>query len=292
MIEEQRGAIDYDEFGAGPTIVFVPGSCSTGAAWRPIVGLFQDRFRCITTSLLGYGGTAERRTPWDADIALNAEIVEAVVRRASCPVHLVGHSFGGLAALAVALRNRVPLLSLTIIEAPAPALLRHMGERKHFCEIRQMTDAYFAAFQAGDRAAISAMIDFYGGAGTFDALPPRVRDYAVATTPANMLDWAGAYGFQVTPAALAGIALPTLVLRGTASHPALQRANGLLGQAIANAVVVTLAGAGHFMISTHAADVARVLGHHLDACGVPAFGRRPQGIGRSAVERYVAAPEI
>ena len=33
MIEEAGGRIDYEECGAGPTIVLVPGSCSTGAAW-------------------------------------------------------------------------------------------------------------------------------------------------------------------------------------------------------------------------------------------------------------------
>ena len=37
MIEDRRGNIDYDESGQGPTIVLVPGSCSTGAAWRPVI---------------------------------------------------------------------------------------------------------------------------------------------------------------------------------------------------------------------------------------------------------------
>src|ERR1700709_207080 len=112
MIEDQRGNIDYHESGQGPAVVFVPGSCSTGAAWRPTIDHLQARFRCVTTSLLGYGGTAERRTDVACDIGLEAEIIEAVVRRADCPVHLVGHSFGGLSALAVALRHKVPLLSL------------------------------------------------------------------------------------------------------------------------------------------------------------------------------------
>jgi hypothetical protein len=34
MIDEVRGRIEYDESGTGPTIVLVPGSCSTRAAWR------------------------------------------------------------------------------------------------------------------------------------------------------------------------------------------------------------------------------------------------------------------
>ena len=58
MIEDARGCIDYDETGAGPTVVLVPGSCSTGAAWRPVMAQWQNRFRVVTTSLLGYGGTA------------------------------------------------------------------------------------------------------------------------------------------------------------------------------------------------------------------------------------------
>ena len=41
MILETRGPIDYQETGAGPTVVLVPGSCSTGAAWRPVMGHWQ-----------------------------------------------------------------------------------------------------------------------------------------------------------------------------------------------------------------------------------------------------------
>jgi pimeloyl-ACP methyl ester carboxylesterase len=124
MIEDLRGRIDYDVSGAGPTIVLVPGSCSTGAAWRPVMAAWGNCFRCVTTSLLGYGGTPERRTLRDPSIWHEVDIVERVVRKAGGPVHLVGHSFGGLVAIAVALRNRVPLASLAVIEAPAAELLR------------------------------------------------------------------------------------------------------------------------------------------------------------------------
>ena len=127
MIEEPRGRIDYGECGTGPTIVLVPGSCSTGAAWRPVIATWNGQFRCVTTSLLGYGGTVERRTANDPDISHEAEILESVVRKAGSRVHLVGHSFGGLVALAVALRNRVPLASLVILEAPGPEVLRDHG---------------------------------------------------------------------------------------------------------------------------------------------------------------------
>jgi pimeloyl-ACP methyl ester carboxylesterase len=263
MIEDARGHIDYDESGAGPTIVLVPGSCSTGAAWRPVIAQWQNGFRCVITSLLGYGGTAERRSAADTDIAHEAEILEAVIRRAAGPVHLVGHSFGGLSALAVALRKRVPLASLTIAEAPAPEILRPAGEYRHYLDFQRMTEAYFTAFRAGERTAIASMIDFYGGAGTFAGWPQRVRDHCAETTPVNILDWGSAYGFNLKPALLATIDVPTLVFWGRDSHPAAKCANILLARHIPNASFANIPGASHFMISTHPSEAAQMIAAHV-----------------------------
>ena len=263
MINDENGCIDYEEGGGGPTVVLVPGSCSTGAAWRPIVSHWDNGFRWVTTSLLGYGRTAERRSASDVDIAHEADALEAVIRRAHVPVHLVGHSFGGLVSLAVALRRNVPLRSLTIIEAPAAEVLRHTGEDRHYRAFRTMTDAYFARFHAGESTAIEAMIDFYGGAGTFAAWPPRVRQYAIDTTAVNILDWASAYNFLLTPTALAGVRIPALVVRGGDSHPAVRRANELLAWHMADADIVTIVGAAHFVISTHAKEMAGVIAQHV-----------------------------
>ncbi len=263
MIEEARGRIDYDESGTGPTIVLVPGSCSTGAAWRPVMSAWNGQFRCVTTSLLGYGGSAERRSTGDASIVYEAEMLESVIRKAGGHVHLVGHSFGALVALAVTLRKRVPLASLVIVEAPAAELLRGCGEVEHYSAFRQMTDAYFADFAGGNAEAIAGMIDFYGGAGTFASWPPRVRGYAVETTPVNILDWASAFGFPLSPAVLSAIDVPVFVCRGGASHPAVQRANALLSECMTDADLATIDGAAHFMIATHADELADLIVGHV-----------------------------
>jgi len=263
VIECESGSIDYEEIGAGPTIVLLPGSCSTGAAWRPVIAQWENRFRCVTTSLLGYGGTTERRSAEDTDIRHEAEIVESVIRWAGEPVHLVGHSFGGLVALAVALRNQTPLLSLSVLESPAPEMLRHMGEDAHYRAFQEMARAYFRAYEAGEPDAIAGMIDFYGGVGTFAAWSPRNRDYAIATTTVNVRDWASAYGFRLDPRTLAGLGIPSLVLWGEASHPAVKRTSELIGRSLRRGSVATIPGASHFMISTHPAEVARAIALHV-----------------------------
>jgi pimeloyl-ACP methyl ester carboxylesterase len=262
MIKDARGRIDYEARGTGPTVLLVPGSCSTGAAWRPVMAAWGNRFRCVTTSLLGYGDTAERRSARDPSIWHEVDIVESVIRKAGGPVHLVGHSFGALVAIAVALRNRVTLASLAVIEAPAAELLRVNGDRQHYRAFHQMTDDYFAAFANGNTEAIATMIDFYGGAGTFASWPLNVRAYALETTAVNMLDWASAYGFPLSAAALASIDIPVLVLWGELSHPAVQRANALLAAGIIGAVSIEIKAAAHFMIATHADEVSRLIARH------------------------------
>lgn len=260
---EAHGDVEYDESGAGPTLVFVPGSCSTGAAWRPVIAALNGQFRCVTTSLLGYGGTAERRTPRNVSMAHEVDVVEAVIRRAGGPVHLVGHSFGGLVSVATALRNRTALASLTVLEAPAMEVLREYGEWVHYSAFRKMADRYFKAYENKHANAITAMIDFYGGEDTFACWSPRLRAYAIETTAVNIRDWATAFGFPLPVAALAGIDVPALIVSGSVSHPAAHRANALLSASMARAEFSTIDGAAHFMIATHADRVAELITKHV-----------------------------
>jgi pimeloyl-ACP methyl ester carboxylesterase len=262
MIKDSCGNIDYDVSGAGPTMVLVPGSCSTGAAWRPVIASLGGKFRCATTSLPGYGGTAERRPADDPSIAYLAKAVECVVRKAGEPAHLVGHSFGGLVSLAVALRKRVRLASLTMIEPPAIRLLSTNGENAHHRAFARMTESYFAAVRDGQPDAIAAMIDFYGGAGTFALWPPRVRDYAMATTAVNITDWASARGLALSADVLSAIDIPALVVCGESSHPAMRRLCALVSECIGGGHHATIDGAAHFMIATHPSEVARVVAGH------------------------------
>jgi pimeloyl-ACP methyl ester carboxylesterase len=259
-----RGRIEYREHGDGPILVFVPGSFSTGAAWRGVVQALRRRWRVVTTSLSGYGETDERRDAAAPRMDDEVEILEAVVRRAGggAPVHVVGHSFGAQVALATAVRGRVAFASLCLIEPPCPTTLRIPGDRAHREAFHAMTNRYVAAWRGGDRVAARHVIDFYGGAGAFDAFPPSVRDTVVRTTPTNLLDWIVAYADEPSARDLAAVTAPTLVLRGGLGHPAVRRSNELVAHALPDASLVDVADAGHFMIASHAAGVAALVELH------------------------------
>jgi pimeloyl-ACP methyl ester carboxylesterase len=263
LIQDPRGDIDYDEDGSGPAILFVAGSWGTRSAWRGVTATLNGQFRIVTTSLLGYGGTAERRTAADFSIEREAEIIEAVCRRAGERVHLVGHSYGCQVCLAAAIRGVVPLMSVCVIEPTGVNILRRAGNLALYKQIVTFGDAYFQAFESGDKEAARLVIDLHDGDGSFDALPSRVRDYIMATTATNILDWRSHLGWDAPLPAYAGIAVPSLVIHGGRGQPYIARSAEILNGAMPNASLVTVPGAAHSMMATHAAEVARLIGKHV-----------------------------
>ncbi len=261
-----EAGVDYSASGVGPTVLFVPGSYSTPAAWKPIQRLLPPHWHCVSTSLCGYGRTAETRRAGDAGMAHELRVLRAVAQRTPGPVHLVGHSFGGTVALALALSAQVEVASLALFEANPLHLLLPAQAKLHADTLR-MSQAFEAAVQAGERDAPARIIDFWGTAGTYAALPAAVQDYCRQTATVNVLDWHCDFGWPVVPADLARLDIPTLVVRGALANAAMVVMSEALAAGLPQARQAVVAGAGHFLISSHPADCAALLAAHLGAAG-------------------------
>lgn len=257
-------AFDYMENGSGPVILFLPGSFGTGAGWKAVIAHLGDGFRTVTTSLLGYGATPDIRPDGNATLAQQVDLIDRIIDRIGTSPHIVGHSYGGLAALAHALTGRCPPASLVLVEANPLGVLRSSGDLDHHGMFAAMTASYFADVAKGDAEAARRVIDFYGGAGAFDAMPAKVRSYVVATTAVNVRDWSSGTPFEPTKATLQSIVVPTTVVRGGDSHPAMLRIAELLHDAIPRAQLVTIEGGSHFLPSTHPAEIAALVRRQVD----------------------------
>ncbi len=267
MMTNSQATVEYQESGHGQAIVFVPGSFSAGSSWRNISTPLSERYRTITTSLSGYGKTQERREPGGTHMDDEMDVLETVLNSADAPVHLVAHSFGAWVALALAIRRAPKLLSMTLLEPTAFNLLDLGGESALSQEVHAMTHRYFNEWDNENQQAVRHVIDFYGKAGTFDAYPPAVQDKLISQTPTNILDWKTGYADPMKLADLAAVKVPTLVVCGGASHRAMQRCNQLLVEHLPQAKIMTLEGADHFMIGTHASDLTQEIEHHVLAVG-------------------------
>ena len=98
------------------TVVLLHGSASSGALWRHTKGALQSSYRCIAPDLIGYGTSAA--WPCHASFGLEAELraIEPLLQCCADTFHLVGHSYGGVLALHLALADPGRVQSLTLID--------------------------------------------------------------------------------------------------------------------------------------------------------------------------------
>jgi pimeloyl-ACP methyl ester carboxylesterase len=231
--------------------------------------LARGGLRVLAVDLQGYGGSA----PWDPGVPLRLEDefgpLRAVLACAGgAPVHLVGHSYGGMLALRLALADPAPpLRSLTLIEPPAFWLLREAGARGLYAEARALADGFVRDFDAGDVAgAVAPCMDFWGGAGAWAALPQAVRSYAIATAGKGRREWAiglGDDGTGVLLADLGRLRASTLLVRGEKTNAVARGIVDLLHAAIPGAIVVEIPGAGHMSPISHPQAVNAAIAAHL-----------------------------
>jgi pimeloyl-ACP methyl ester carboxylesterase len=257
--------VEYFEWGDGPAVLLLPGSFGTGSGWKAVTDRLSRSHRIVTTSLLGYGATAERRPLGNATMRQQTEVIDRILERIGEPTHVVGHSFGGLAALAHTIDGAINPASLMLVEANPLGLLKTCGEADLYAMFDTMTREYFAEFEGGRPDAARHVIDFYGGEGTFSAFPAKVRDYVIKTTPSNIRDWSSGTPFEPPLAAYQQISARTLVVRGGKGHPAMMRIAEILAEVIAHARLETIAGGSHFLPATNSAELARLLEVHVAA---------------------------
>lgn len=114
----------YHEAGAGEPIVFVyggnfgtPDSASSAYTWNLNLAPLAARFRAIAFDKLGQGHTDN---PGNDDYTMQAVVDHAAAFIEAMklpPVHLVGHSRGGFAAMRLALQKQHLVRTLTIVNS-------------------------------------------------------------------------------------------------------------------------------------------------------------------------------
>ncbi|MGH2602146.1 MAG: alpha/beta fold hydrolase, partial [Dehalococcoidia bacterium] len=132
--------------GTGEPVLLVHGA-SIADAYAPLLAepALAGRYRLITYHRRGYAGSSRADGP--VSIAEQAADARAVLHHAGVErAHLVGHSYGGVVALQLALDTPEAVHSLVLLE---PGLVNLVPGGGPFFE---SLGPLFAAYQAGDNA--------------------------------------------------------------------------------------------------------------------------------------------
>lgn len=106
--------LHYEDEGDGPPVILLAGMLSDSASWGPLVAPLARDYRVIRPD----NRTTGQTTPWDAEtsIPVIAEDVMALIDHLALgPVHLVGHSMGGMLAAHIAGAEPERIASLTLM---------------------------------------------------------------------------------------------------------------------------------------------------------------------------------
>jgi pimeloyl-ACP methyl ester carboxylesterase len=236
-------------------------------------------------------------------VADEARHAIALIDQSEEKVHLVGHSYGGGVALYAALARPQRLASMTLYE-PAPFhLLRQMGApcAAAYAEITSVARRICEGVVTGDyRGAMASFVDYWNGAGTWDAMRPSLQSALLRWAPKGPLDFHALIDDTTPLDAYRTIPCPVLLLRGEhGPQPARLIAEGLAGM-LPKSRLAVVAGAGHMGPLTHATEVSTLAAQHIAAAEAKASPRRPwrpstladilTGVARSARELRQAAP--
>jgi pimeloyl-ACP methyl ester carboxylesterase len=250
-----------------PLVIALHCSGGSGRQWRKLAERLDNTNRFIAPDLIGApdGGTWTGAGAFRlADEA--AGILEMIDHHDE-PVHLVGHSYGGGLALHIAAMRPDRLASLSLYEPSAFHLLRELDPEGHEAlgEISAIAGAIHDGLINGSYLSATArFIDYWSGAGTFEAMKSELQAALVRFLPKASLDFHALIHESMPASEYARFDFPVLVLRGEfAPVPTRLIAYELVSRVPAASGAI-VPGAGHMGPLTHADVVAdRLVGQIL-----------------------------
>jgi 3-oxoadipate enol-lactonase len=250
--------LNYREEGAGKPVVLLHPVGLDLSCWDQVAGILATTHRVIAVDLRGHGESP--RTPRSTDIADYAGDVAALIETLDlAPCTVVGVSFGGMTALALAIARPDLLRSVVISACP-----------------NTIPDAARADIAArGDRAlegGMAAIIDetmarWFSPQFMDDPIVGQVRDRLLADRPE---DWSTGWKTIANlnlGGALSGVAMPTYCIHAENDKGASLEALRSTAEGVQNGRLDVIEGAPHMVHLERAADFAARVAAHLDETG-------------------------
>lgn len=243
------------EWGDGEPVVLVHGSMSTSrTTWSPQRPLAEQGHRLIVPDRRGYGASPEVD---GEDFEVDTQDVLRLLDREDGS-HLVGHSYGALAALRAAGRHPEAVRSLTVIEPPAFSIADDEPAVADLLE--DQADLWDRARDLDDRSFMERFIRLMG-TDPGDIPEALLDTWARRTRPMRL--GRPAWEADIPLAELERADLPVLVVSGD-HHPAFERICDRLAERLGASRDV-VPGAGHEVQRTGDPFNRRLLQHWREA---------------------------
>lgn len=255
----------YRISGRGAGVVLLHSSLSSRAQWKRLAAELERSYHVLAVDLLGYGEAPPVADPegygLHEETARVLALADAWFGRGA-RFHVVGHSYGGLAALALAREHPERIAGLAVYE---PVCFSLVDPADADLALLRRTAATVAMHVRAGRLyeATALFFDYWSGPNAFRLLPPAAQErfiHAIAKVP---LDFQAAFREPRVARAYAAIASPTLLVGGMQSPRLTRGMLKTLASAIPGAALAWLEG-GHMAPLSSPEQFNVMLGSFLD----------------------------
>lgn len=248
----------YEDVGAGPVLLWVPGTGLRGRTWEHQIEAFRDRYRCISVDLRGSGESSGADTDFSvADLAADLSRLLDTLQVEAATV--IGLSLGSAVAQELALLRPELVTRLVLLATWSSSSAEH-HVRRHF-------ESRLYALENGPVEVYAQFAFWMSSPWLYDHEPDlqadveqRLRGHLSGSLAGTAAHFRADLAHE-TRDRLPSIACPVLVLHGDEDLITLPWYNATVAELIPGATLSTIAHAGHLSwlerpdeVTTHVAD--------------------------------------
>jgi pimeloyl-ACP methyl ester carboxylesterase len=239
----------FSRKGEGEPVVFVHGSFATYRTWNKIVEAVANDRECISIKLPGHASPELNGLgSIDNDLEL---LKETIASQTSGPITLVGHSYGAVLCLELALEAHVEIRELILIEPVAVWVLDHIKTTETKFVLNQFLNNLMVEYSSDPKRAAKLVINFWNNDSSYDSLPEKAKSQIEPLSRHNMEHWKFCHNAHRLNTDLHKCGIPTNFIIGTNSNPVAHEISRYLTQQLPYAELIEIEGADHSVPMSH-----------------------------------------